>query len=143
MNCYFFIYFTLNSCFFQFASVALVCVIGSIISIYTGVFVNVNGNDASKYYCHHIHHHSHHHNHLHHDDHDQFSASASLVSGYSGKWTTAPRTLWQVRMIILMTMTMTMTTTTPIMMMMMMTEWLKVVCDSNSISGKSRTMMAA
>ena len=34
----------------QFASVALVCVIGSIISIYTGVFVNVNGNDASKYY---------------------------------------------------------------------------------------------
>ena len=36
--------------FLQFASVALVCVIGSIISIYTGVFVNVNGNDASKYY---------------------------------------------------------------------------------------------
>jgi len=32
----------------KFASVALVCVIGSIISIYTGVFVNVNGNDASN-----------------------------------------------------------------------------------------------
>lgn len=32
----------------QFASVALVCVIGSIISIYTGIFVNWNGNDVSK-----------------------------------------------------------------------------------------------
>ena len=40
----------ISSLSLQFASVALVCVIGSIISIYTGVFVNVYGNDASKYY---------------------------------------------------------------------------------------------
>ena len=47
VSCYIFtfLYFYISP---QFASVALVCVIGSIISIYTGVFVNVNGNDASK-----------------------------------------------------------------------------------------------
>ena len=32
----------------KFASVALFCVIGSILSIYVGVFVNIYGNDVSK-----------------------------------------------------------------------------------------------
>ena len=33
----------------KFASVALFCVLASIICIFVGVFVNVNGNDKSKY----------------------------------------------------------------------------------------------
>jgi hypothetical protein len=32
----------------KFAAVALCCVIGSIISIYVGIAVNVNGNDKAK-----------------------------------------------------------------------------------------------
>ena len=33
----------------KFASVALFCVLASILCIFAGVFVNVNGNDKSKY----------------------------------------------------------------------------------------------
>ena len=62
------------------------------------------------------------------------SASASLVNGYSGKWTTAPRILWQVK--IMMVMVKVMMTMVKVMMrmmmilrlmMMMMTKWVKVV----------------
>ena len=33
----------------KFAAVALMCVIGSIITIYVGLFVNFNGNDKLRY----------------------------------------------------------------------------------------------
>ena len=57
------------------------------------------------------------------------------MNGYSGKWKTAPRTLWQVKIMMVMVKVMVMMVKVMmgmmmilrLKMMMMMTKWLKVV----------------